>query len=180
MWKSCWGLWIERRRMMTSLSSLSFYKRRVKEILLLLCVEICTTEFCKPCFALKKLQVCSFNILLNIGSVKKHIFAALWDIRHIGEMKFQGIETFILEFYILWKCLVDTLNCLSYLCISVHGVRHPAAWLHLVWIESPKLEFFLEQRSANVGGVVKFPSPGIVKCYYCCEEIEYGIVYVMV
>lgn len=38
----------------------------------------------------------------------------------------------------------------------MYTVRGPAAWFHLVRVESPKLQFFFKQRAADVGGIMKF------------------------
>ena len=38
-------------------------------------------------------------------------------------------------------------------------VRHPAAGLHLVGIEAPEFEFFLEEWSAHVRWVMQFARP---------------------
>jgi len=49
------------------------------------------------------------------------------------------------------------------LCIAMRRVRHPAARFHLVCIQTPEVQFLLEQRSAHVGRVVKFSGPVVVE-----------------
>ena len=69
-------------------------------------------------------------------------------------------------------------NCESFLRISVLGVGHPAAWLHLllevyiqdpsyelhlVAVQPPVLQLLLKERPAHVSGVVQLPSPVVVE-----------------
>ena len=66
----------------------------------------------------------------------------------------------------------------SFLGVSVLGVGHPAAWLHLllevyiqdpsyelhlVAVQPPELQLLLKQRAADVSGVVQLPSPVVVE-----------------
>ena len=78
------------------------------------------------------------------------------------------------------------LSCLSLVCIKdfnfnrpvedrqgglgvpVLGVGHPAAGLHLVAVQAPVLQLLLEQRPANVGGVVELASPVVI--HYLTEH----------
>ena len=54
-------------------------------------------------------------------------------------------------------------NCESFLGVSVLGVGHPAAWLHLVAVQAPVLQLLLKQGAAHVGGVVELPSSVVVQ-----------------
>jgi len=50
-------------------------------------------------------------------------------------------------------------------------VRHPAARLHLVRVETPELELLLEERTTHVDRVVQFARAVVVE--YLCAEIIY-------
>jgi hypothetical protein len=51
----------------------------------------------------------------------------------------------------------------SYLRISVHCVRHPTTGLDLIGIQAPELEFFFEERAADVRRIVKLAGPVIIE-----------------
>ena len=53
--------------------------------------------------------------------------------------------------------------CESFLGVSVLGVGHPAAWLHLVTVQPPVLQLLLKERPADVSGVVELPCPVVVE-----------------
>jgi hypothetical protein len=48
-------------------------------------------------------------------------------------------------------------QCSDYNCYL--GVRHPAAGLHLVRVQTPKFQLLLKQRSADIGWIVQLPRP---------------------
>ena len=52
--------------------------------------------------------------------------------------------------------------------VPVLGVGHPAAGLHLVAIQAPVLQLLLEQRPANVGGIVELARPVVI--HYLTEH----------
>lgn len=43
------------------------------------------------------------------------------------------------------------------------GVRHPATGLHLIGVETPKVELLLEQRAAHIGRIMEFPRAIVVE-----------------
>ena len=98
-----------------------------------------------------------------------------------------SIEVVILETKPLGDLLIAGLlrvniesveNGESVLGVSVLGVGHPAAWLHLllevyiqdpsyelhlVAVQPPVLQLLLKERPAHVSGVVQLPSPVVVE-----------------
>ena len=47
--------------------------------------------------------------------------------------------------------------------VAVLGVRHPAARLHLVRVQTPKLQLLLEERAAHVRRIVQLPRAVVVE-----------------
>jgi len=59
---------------------------------------------------------------------------------------------------------VETVKDLQRLLrVAVRRVSHPTAWLHLVRVQTPEVQFFLEQRTTHVGRVVQLPGPVVVE-----------------
>ena len=59
---------------------------------------------------------------------------------------------------------VETVEDLERLLrVAMSRVRHPAARLHLVGVQTPEVQLLLEQRAAHVGRVVQLPGPIIVE-----------------
>lgn len=51
----------------------------------------------------------------------------------------------------------------TYLRFAMSAVSAPAARLNLIGIKAPEFEFFLEQRSADIGRIVQLPRPVVVQ-----------------
>lgn len=43
------------------------------------------------------------------------------------------------------------------------GICHPTTWFHLIGVESPEVEFLLEQRSAHIGRIVELPCAIVIE-----------------
>lgn len=53
--------------------------------------------------------------------------------------------------------------CITNLCITMLCVGLPATWFHLVGVQPPELELFLEKWSAHICGIVEFACAVVVE-----------------